>query len=403
MEFGIFLAGEVLGDDQYNIPEVEHFALKRDLERVIAADRAGFKYAWISEHHALTQYSHLSASETFIPYALALTDRIHVGSGIHPLNPAANHPVRLAERVAMADHLSNGRFEFGTGRGAGSWEVGTFNLDPADTKEIWNEVVKEFKRMWESDDPRMGSGPGYSHDGAAFSVPPRNVLPKPYGGGKTHPAMWCAVANVPTFQKCGENGLGALAFGLLGSARQNYAPYVEAYKQAIATAVPVGQFVNDNMCIVSMAVCLDDGQAAREAVTRSQTSYYRTLVFYYHDTFPMPEWGVRWPDRTPEPTLSDVSEMADKGMILCGSPDDVIDQVREYESAGVDTILLALASIEDEAAMETIRVFGEHVIPKFDKDPLHRTSRARYGNRAEAIVGNEPLGAQAFDSSKVGR
>ena len=101
MEFGIFLAGEVLGDDRFNDPEAEHEAFRRDVEYVLAAERNGFKYAWASEHHSLSQYSHLSASETFIPYVLAQTERIHVGSGIHPLNPVTNHPVRLAERVGM--------------------------------------------------------------------------------------------------------------------------------------------------------------------------------------------------------------------------------------------------------------------------------------------------------------
>ena len=67
----------------------------------VAADKAGFKYTWATEHHFLTEYSHLSASESFIPYTFPLTERIHVGSGIWPLNPAQNHPVRLAERACQ--------------------------------------------------------------------------------------------------------------------------------------------------------------------------------------------------------------------------------------------------------------------------------------------------------------
>ena len=127
MEFGIFVQRH-LPHERAHSPVAEHRALLDDLELIVQADGSNWKYAWVSEHHCLTEYSHLSASESFIPYALARTERIHVGSGIWPLNPETNHPVRLAERAAMCDQFSEGRFEFGTGRGAGSWEVGTFNL-----------------------------------------------------------------------------------------------------------------------------------------------------------------------------------------------------------------------------------------------------------------------------------
>ena len=61
-------------------------------------------------------------------YLAHATERIHLGSGIFNLSPRVNHPVRNAERVAMLDHLSEGRFEWGTGRGAGSHELATFNI-----------------------------------------------------------------------------------------------------------------------------------------------------------------------------------------------------------------------------------------------------------------------------------
>ena len=56
-------------------------------------------------------------------YLAATTERIHLGSGIFNPLPQVNHPAKVAEKVAMLDHLSNGRFEFGTGRGAGSHEI----------------------------------------------------------------------------------------------------------------------------------------------------------------------------------------------------------------------------------------------------------------------------------------
>jgi len=141
MEFGIFIQGHLPGPRAHD-SEAEHRMLLDEVELVKCADRNNWKYVWISEHHALTEYSHISASEVYAGYLAAVTDRIHVGSGIFNLSPRVNHPVRNAERVAMLDHLTNRRFEFGTGRGAGSHEVATFNIyDTSSTRAEWDEVV----------------------------------------------------------------------------------------------------------------------------------------------------------------------------------------------------------------------------------------------------------------------
>ena len=126
MEFGIFIQNYLPNHRRENDPDAEHHVIMDELDLVIAADKAGFKYAWLPEHHFLDEYSHLSANDVVAGYLANATERIHIGSGIWPTNPQQNHPIRLAERAAMCDHLSEGRFEFGTGRGAGSHEVGSF-------------------------------------------------------------------------------------------------------------------------------------------------------------------------------------------------------------------------------------------------------------------------------------
>ena len=123
MEFGLFIQGHVPKFRRDVEPDAEHHVLMEDLELVEAADKAGFKYVWVTEHHFLDEYSHLSANDVVLGYLAHSTTRIHLGSGIFNPLPQVNHPAKLAERVAMLDHLSDGRFEFGTGRGAGSHEI----------------------------------------------------------------------------------------------------------------------------------------------------------------------------------------------------------------------------------------------------------------------------------------
>src|SRR5262245_64075401 len=174
MEFGLFVQAHVPKHETEADPaDAEHTRLMRELELAVACDRAGFKYAWSVEHHFLEEYSHISASEIFLPYVAARTKRLHVGSAIWNLTPPVNHPARTAERVAMLDHLSEGRFEFGTGRGSSSTEFKGFGIPDGDTtRTMYDEALPQILRMWKEK--------RYSDDSRFFSMPARTVPPTPY-------------------------------------------------------------------------------------------------------------------------------------------------------------------------------------------------------------------------------
>src|SRR3954465_276920 len=233
MEFGLFNSGCLLPNYRPGDPLREHHRMIDEVEWTKAADRSGFKYTWATEHHFLTEYSHLSANEVFLGYLAAATATIHLGSGIFNVTPPVNPPARGAERVAMLDHLSEGRFEFGMGRGSSTTEQRGFRIeDPDLTRDMFDEVVGEFVKMWQ---PQEYAG----HDGTFFSMPPRNVLPKPYA--KPHPPMWVAAGNPSTFEKAARMGLGVLCFTIGGV--ETIKPLVELYKREIANAEPVGEYV----------------------------------------------------------------------------------------------------------------------------------------------------------------
>jgi alkanesulfonate monooxygenase SsuD/methylene tetrahydromethanopterin reductase-like flavin-dependent oxidoreductase (luciferase family) len=391
MEFGIFLQANC-HREKANDPVAEWESHVTDMELTIAADRAGYKYAWAAEHHALAEYSHLASSETFIGYALAKTERIHMGSGIWALNPQMNSPVRRAEAAATLDLLSQGRFEMGTGRGAGTLEMGTFNVSPSATREIWDEVIHELPRMWHETD--------YAHDGAAFSTPERNILPKPYGGAGTHPPLWVAAGNVPTYAKAAKLGLGVLGFNVvpLGSMK----PLIASYKEAISEAEPVGRFVNDNVMVSSFMLCLPDGDEARAWAARAGLDYHTSLIYHYHDTFPRPEGAVAWPDTPPKISVDQIKQMAESRNVIVGSPAECREIIADFDAAGADQITFGVPhDLPREVALEALRCFGEEVIPHFDTDPVHRTTRMRYGAKADDFVADPRLAAAPFDSATV--
>ncbi len=376
MEFGIFnslyLPHHLTDKDPKN---AEHRRLMDEVEYVKAADRSGFKYTWATEHHFLREYSHLSANESFLAHVAAVTDRIHLGTGIFNITPPVNHPARVAERVAMIDHLSGGRFEFGTGRGSSTTEQRGFGiLDPDLTKEMFDEVIPEFKHMW-----RDGE---YSHEGRFFSMPPRHVLPKPYT--KPHPPMWVAAGNPSTFEKAARMGLGVLCFAM--GSPDSLAPLIEIYKKTIQQAEPVGEFVNDNVMVTSQMLCLEDGQRARDIACNMNSSYQTSLVFHYLDTFPKPPGIPEWPDLIPEPTPEGLDRQIERGLVCVGTPEEVTRSVKGYADIGADQLVFGMLSttMPIEVCTEALETFGRHVIPEYDKDPTHSTNRQREAHLAAA-------------------
>ena len=370
MEFGIFLNGYLPGPAAHD-SECEHEMITREGQYVVQADRFGWKYAWFGEHHALTEYSHMSAPEVVMGYAAAHTERIHMSSGINSLSPRKEHPVRYAERAAMLDHITGQRYEWGTGRGAGSHEIATFNiLDKDSTKSEWEEVIREIPRMWEQRD--------YTFEGQHFTVPtPHNVLPKPYGKG--HPPIWVACGNPGTYARAGELGIGAIAF--------NFEPVfalqgrIDAYKEAIAACdEPLGQYKNDNVMMTNAVICLADRDRARAIAASRGRGYLYSMVCLYHDTMPKPDYAPVWP----APPLAMVNEdnlddLIKAGWLLCGTPEEVCEQVEKYQTVGCDQVVFGVPndSVEHEEVLEMLELFGTKVIPEFDLDPVHSTTRYR--------------------------
>ena len=81
-------------------PESEQRTFYEAVEQTEYADKMGFDGVWAVEHHALTQYSHMSSPETFLAFVAARTERIRIGHGVICLPPQMNHPVKVAERIA---------------------------------------------------------------------------------------------------------------------------------------------------------------------------------------------------------------------------------------------------------------------------------------------------------------
>jgi len=369
VEFGIFIQGYNPAFRREGNPNAEHEVFHKEMELVKAADAAGFKYVWVTEHHFLDEYSHLSANDVVLGYLACATKRIHLGSGIFNPLPQVNHPAKVAEKVAMIDLLSDGRMEFGTGRGAGSHEILGFlpgMEDLSGTRDIWEDVIREFPKMWMQD-----TYEGY--EGRYWSLPPRKILPKPFA--KPHPPMWYAAGNTASYAMAARYGLGVLGFSV--STLDDLARVIDAYKAEIPTAEPIGAFVNDNVMVTSAAFVSEDPADLAQRIAAARITYQQSNVFRYHDTFPRPAHVPAWPALLPEMDAATVTMAMGAPGSLIGTPEQALQGARDWEAAGADQLVFGMGLVDADVDFETIRLLGEHVIPNVDTDPVHRTTRLR--------------------------
>ena len=374
MEFGVFTGGSV-GPRPWE--EREPLRLRRDVEIGIAADRAGFQTFWAPEHHALEAYSHCSSSHLMCLAVGMRTERIRVVTGIFNLCPAINHPVRVAEQIAMIDVLTNGRIELGTGRGSGSTEVNTFGYTNEQTRELWDEAIRAIPKMWTQD--------LFSWQGKHFSVPERCILPKPVQ--KPHPPLWVTASNPPTVELAAKRGIGVAMFSFSDPAKLS--PLVETYKANIAKAEPVGAFVYDKIMAIAPMLCLADGDEARSLYEAGNASAIKGHFSVYFDT--IPQYAERLKDiprPIPQTKLRELIRRAYKDPevkgpvpegpsepgflyqngVCVGDPDDVERTIARYRDIGLDQVVFIPAvgwHIPHEKTLESIALLGAKVLPKF--------------------------------------
>ena len=251
MRFGVFYELQLPKPWDDN---AEHRLVHEAIEQVRLADRLGIDHAWAVEHHFLDEYSHCSASDVFLTALAAKTERIRVGFGIRQVIPNYNHPARTAESVAMLDLVSNGRVDFGIGEGATRLELHGYGV-PAKRKQALSlEAAEQIANMMVLD-----PYPGY--EGEGFSMPCRNVLPKPLQ--KPHPPMWMACTSRKTIETAARNGLGALAFTFVDP--EEARTWADAYYSIIKSdqCVPVGHQVNANLAVVAGFSLHEDPEEAR--------------------------------------------------------------------------------------------------------------------------------------------
>lgn len=330
------------------------------LEQVELADRLGIDYVWVQEHHFLEEYSHSGAPEVFLAACSQRTKNIRLGHGIVVMSPRFNHPARVAERLATLDILSGGRVEWGTGESGSRIELEGFGVDFVDKRPMWAEAVQETAKMM-----CMEPYPGYQ--GKYFSMPHRNVLPKPLQ--KPHPPLWAACSNRDSLNLAARLGAGALTFAFVNAEEAKF--WVDEYYDTFKTnCSPIGQSVNPNVAMLTGFMCHPDQETAMQRGTEGAQFFAFGLGHYWRDGVHVPGRTDLWKEFKAKPasTIHQMERERKKaGMRGIGNPQHLIENFRTLEEAGVDQLIFLQQSgnYRHEHICESMELFGKEVLPQF--------------------------------------
>ena len=352
--------------------EREHQLIFDCVDQAILGEQMGFDRIWAPEHHSLKWYAHMSAREIFLTWVAAKTSRIRVGHGVVLMPFNYNHPVRVAERAAMLDALSGGRLDLGAGRGATLQEMTLCGVDPERTYLEVEESLRMISRMWERDE--------FSWDGE-LKIAPHPILPRPKQ--TPHPPLFMACSKLDTVKLAAEYGVGALVLGFAGAdeVRQYHDLYRETCDKRTGERF-VSSVVNDHFTALLPTIVLDDGDEAFRIGARGQRFFAEAIAHWYGGG-PPPNENTEHDDNVAEVERSKervIAKLHEANVPVrpastatfnidhaYGTADHAIQFVERFRDIGVDEVMCMtqMGTVPQDVCLETIRQWGEKIIPKF--------------------------------------
>ena len=293
------------------------------------------------------------------------------------------HPARVAEKVATADILSQGRVEWGTGRST-PMEQTAFGVD------------REKPAATSGGRPSRSSaacGARSTSSGTArrFSFPARMVTPKPYQD--PHPPAWMAATSQSSATIAGENGLGLLSFSIM-QPLEKMAKAIEMYRAAQLNAKPITDVATNKVAAYTLVHCAEDEDQAETTGSGSRSAGGTRTSPSSPSTGSSPTRPQEEEDRI-FPLLKPLMEgnipidtFDDADMIVVGDPDKCFEKMKHYADLGVDELIcyVQFGYLPHESVMKTIELLGKEVLPELEKYEPPADSPAKEFERMAAAA-----------------
>jgi limonene 1,2-monooxygenase len=340
LRFGIFMA------PFHPAGQNPTLALERDLELIVRLDELGYDEAWIGEHHS-AGLEIIASPEVMIAAAAQRTRHIRLGTGVSSL--PYHHPLILADRMVLLDHITRGRVMFGVGPGALPSDAHMMGIDPATQRVRMEESLGAIMELLTSDKP-------VSIQTDWFTLRDARLQLRPY----TYPHFEVAVA--ATVSPAGPRTAGRYGVGLLSlgaTSMGGFAVLGDHWKIWNDQAQKYGQQVDRSAwrLVGPMHIARTRKQAFEEVEygIHDWIDYFRNVVAL--PLAPEEPDPRKWPQA-----------LVDSGTAVIGSPDDAAAQLERLkkQSGGFGCFLIMANDwVERQASLASYELLAKEVFPRF--------------------------------------
>lgn len=334
IQFGIDSFGDLPRDDRGEI--VSHArAIRAVVDEAVLADEIGIDAITLGEHHR-PDYA-ISSPDTVLAGIATVTQRIQLGSGVTVLS--SDDPVRVFQRFATVDALSNGRAEVILGRGSFTESFPLFGYDLKDYELLFEEKIDLFHRL-------LDEKPVTWEGTTRAALQDADVYPKTESGRLR---TWVGVGGSPqSVLRTAQYGFG-LMLAIIGGAPDRFVPYIDLYRKATeqlgTPAQPVG--------VHSPGFVAATDEEAKE-------------LFYPGYRVIRDRIGAQrgWPPLRREEFDADVTA----GSLYVGSVETVANKIartiRTLDVGRFDMIYSAAGTVSASARLRSVELYGTQVIPR---------------------------------------
>lgn len=351
LRFGIFLA-------PFHPPHRNPtLALQRDLELVVRLDELGYDEAWFGEHHS-AGFEIIASPEVFLATAAERTRRIRLGTGVSSL--PYHHPLLLADRMVLLDHLTRGRVMLGCGPGALPSDAYMMGIEVEKQREMMEQALEAIVRLLACDEP-------VTMDCGWFRLQDARLQLRPY----SHPCFEVAVAaqvSPAGPRAAGRFGLSLLSLGATSAG--GFDVLGSHWSVMEERAAEFGTTVDRRAWrLVGPMHIAETEEQARADVRFGLADW----AGYFAKVAALPlAPGTDDPDEL-------VDAMNGSGLAVIGTPDAAAAQIERLvaQSGGFGTYLFMANDWADrEATLRSYELFAREVMPRF-QDSTRTTQGSR--------------------------
>ncbi|MEE2970085.1 MAG: LLM class flavin-dependent oxidoreductase [Pseudomonadota bacterium] len=305
------------------------------VDAIVLAEQLGYHSIFLVEHH-FTGVGQVSASLNLLTYLAAKTKTIRLGTGV--IVVPWHNPVLLAEQAATVDVLSQGRLDFGVGKGYRPSEFDGFCIPIEEASERFEDAMKLIKQS-------LTSEARFSYHSERWDF--EDIVVEPPSTQKPHPPLWQAAGRPDSLKAAAEGG-----YCLLLDQFATFDVTLERFRIYRDAVLDAGREFNSMEVAVARGMAIIRNEEERQtAITKRMESLNRMNQLAQ--------------SKDPNYVSSmhsdpDLRKAAEQGTLI-GTPDEIIDSIHQLRNGGVEYILLAGA----QTSPKILHEFSEEIMPAF--------------------------------------